>query len=329
MEFLELSAGPYRARFLAFGARWVSFLAPDRVGRVTDVLLGYSTPQDYQSDIWSFGAVVGRYANRIRGASFDLEGREIRITQNHGMHHLHGGAVGFAARLWTVFEHTPTSLRFNLESAAFEEGFPGKLNVFADYDLTAAGELTLTLSATTDAPTVLNLTNHAYFNLAGRGDVRAHELSIFSGERLEVDKEGIPSGRVLGVAGTPFDFRRPVRLGEALASPAVKEQGGFDNCFVLSKYLPDGPNPVPAAFLREEESGRTLSVSTTAPGLQLYTANGFQGTPARTGEYNRYAGLCLECMHLVDSVHQPLWPSTQLSPGAVYRQVTVYRFSAQ
>ena len=332
MEFLEISAGAFRARFLQYGARWVSFFAPDRSGRPADVLLGLETPAQYRNDIWSFGAVVGRYANRISGAHFYLDGREVRVTPNHGAHHLHGGAVGFGSRLWAVASRSETSVHFTLTSEDGEEGYPGRLITEAVYRLNDEGTLMLELSATTNAPTVLNLTNHAYFNLAGGGDVGGHELLLEADRVLEVDAEGIPSGRLLPVDGTVFDLRRPRLLAAALQQTELRATGGFDHCFLLSGFLPQAPDAgtsFRAAVLRDPPSGRTLSVDTTAPGLQLYTANGFNATPGRSGRYGRHAGLCLECMHWIDSVHHADWPSTMLLPGEVYLQRTAYRFGVE
>ena len=277
-----------------YGGIITSLRVPDRGGRLANIVLGYESPEQYRDDPRCLGAIIGRYANRIRNARFTLDGRTYQLTANHGPHHLHGGRKGFNQRTWQA-RPSASSLELRYLSPDGEEGYPGNLDVRVTYTLTDRNELVVDYHATTDKPTPVNLTQHSYFNLRGEGDVRDHLLQIDADAITPVDEELIPTGVLEPVAGTPFDFRSLMTLG-------ARREGSYDHNFVLN----GGVRVV------EPESGRTLDVSTTEPGMQLYTG------------YSR--GLCLETQHFPDSPNQPAFPSTILRPGAEYRSRTVFTF---
>ncbi len=317
------------------GACIVSILAPDRDGQRADVTLGYEDLAGYLQDTAHLGAVVGRYANRIAEGKFTLGGRTYELARNNGPNHLHGGPGGFGRRLWTprvVTGPEGDALELTYVSADGEEGYPGTLTATVVYSLTAEGGLRLDYSATTDAPTVLNLTNHAYFNLAGEGsgDVLGHEMQIEADAFTPVDGTLIPTGGVRPVDGTPFDFRKPVALGARIDAPDPQLQvgGGYDHNFVLR----GAPGELRlAARVYEPHSGRVLEVLTTQPGVQLYTGNFLDGTiVGKSGRpYEKRGGFCLETQHFPNSPNQPEFPSVVLEPGGRYEQTTVFRFRVQ
>jgi aldose 1-epimerase len=319
------------ASIMTYGGTLLSLRVPDRDGRLADVLLGFDTLAPYLEDHPYFGALIGRYANRIARGHFRLNHVDYQLACNNGPNHLHGGVEGFDRKLWRA--HVPVSgagvrLILRCHSAAGDEGYPGNLQVEASYTLTADNALRLDYRATTDAPTIVNLTSHAYFNLAGQGDVLGHELQIQASRYLPVDRNLIPDGRLLPVAGTPMDFRTLRRIDADM--PAEDEQlrraaGGFDHCWVLDDRTGACS---PAAEVREPVSGRRMRVFTTQPGLQCYTGNLLDGTlPGKHGTaYGKYAGLCLEAQHFPDSPNQPAFPSTVLLPGETYRHITIYQF---
>jgi aldose 1-epimerase len=301
-----------RVEVLTYGGIVRSLEVPDREGVRTNVVLGFGSLDGYLAHPEPyFGALVGRYANRIAGARFPLDGALYALEQNDGANSLHGGARGFDRRVWDA-EPVGHGLRLSRVSPHGEEGFPGRLAVSVTYTLDASGALHLAYEATTDAPTVLNLTSHGYVNLAGRdaGHAGGHELRIAASRFTPVDADLIPTGALEDVTGTRFDFRE-----------ARKSGSGYDHNFVLDKGLTATAQEV--AELHDPASGRTLTLSTTEPGLQLYTADHLP-EPFAPG-----AGIALETQHFPDSPNHPEFPSTVLRPGEVFRSETVYAFSVR
>ncbi|HWP99126.1 MAG TPA: aldose epimerase family protein [Vicinamibacterales bacterium] len=319
---------------ITYGGIIVSLRAPDREGRAADVVLGYENLDGYLRDNSPyFGAIIGRYANRIGGARFTLDGHTYRLAANDGPNHLHGGLRGFDKRVWTAepFERAAEAgvvLRY--VSPDGEEGYPGRLEARVTYTLTARNELIVDYEATTDRPTVVNLTQHSYFNLTGgTRDILGHELWIDADRYTPVDEGLIPTGELAPVEGTPFDFRKPMPIGARIDTPHPQLQRGrgYDHNFVLTGWRPGG-EPRRVARLVDPSSGRTLEVATTEPGLQLYTGNFLDGRITGKGGrvYARRWGLCLETQHFPDSPNRPEFPSTVLRPGATYRSRTIFTF---
>ncbi|WP_321939314.1 aldose epimerase family protein [Burkholderia cepacia] len=308
------------------GATVVSWLAPDRAGRFADIVLAHDTPAEYVESGAYLGATVGRWANRIAGARFTLDGVDYRLDRNERGNLLHGGANGFHRQRWTVVDDCG-GLTLQLDSPEGDAGFPGNVSVQVRYALDDDGTLTIDYTGVTDAPTPLNLTNHSYFNLSGRagGDVRGHVLSIDADAFLEVDDALIPTGTA-DVTGTAFDFRHSAPLGARLDWPHAQlaRARGFDHCFVLR----DGAHALrPVAAIYDPESGRELLVSTDQRGLQLYTGNYLDGVRVSGGtRCARHAALCVEAGGFPDQVNMDeLRDAVILQPGAVYRQTTQYR----
>jgi aldose 1-epimerase len=320
--------------FLTYGGTVTSIRTPDREGRLGEVTLGFAGLEDYARPGPYFGALIGRCANRIGGARFTLDGREHRLAANRGRNALHGGEEGFDKRLWGAAEvGSPDGLAVALayRSADGEEGYPGNLDVTVTYTLTGDGAFRIDYVAMTDAPTVLNLTNHAYFNLEGEGsgDVLGHALELRASAYLPTDFEQIPTGEIAPVAGTPFDFRAPTPLGARIreSHEQIVRGRGYDHCYVLDKDAAAG-GPVLAARVRAPGSGRVMEVLTTEPGVQLYTGNYLDGTLVGSGGrvYRQGDGFCLETQHFPDSPNRPEFPSTALRPGEAFRSTTIYRF---
>jgi aldose 1-epimerase len=315
------------AELLPFGATLARLRVPDRDGRPGDVVLGFDAPEAYRGAHPHLGCAIGRYANRIAGARFVLDGREVRLAANEGAHQLHGGRRGLHRVAWEaerVARGAERGVRFTARSPDGDEGWPGALDVEVTYWVGDACELRIEMRARSDAATFVSLTHHAYWNLrdGGAGDVLAHELELAADERLALDAERIPTGALLPVRGTPWDFTalRPIgaRLGET--------RGGYDDCFALR----GGEGRLRAAArLCDPESGRALELHTTAPALQLYTANGFGALAGRGGAvYRRHHGVCLEPQRFPDAPNHPHFPSARLDPGEVYAWTTLLRFSA-
>ncbi|WP_328893771.1 aldose epimerase family protein [Streptomyces sp. NBC_00236] len=305
-----LERGGTRVRLLTYGAVVQSVEVPDRDGARAGVALGLPDLASYQRYTGPyFGALVGRYANRIGGAAFVLDGRTYQVTRNEGRNHVHGGTTGFDKRVWDARE-IAGGVELSLVAADGEEGFPGRLEVSVAYTLDEDGALRIAYRATTDAPTVLNLTNHTYWNLAGAesGSALGQRLRIAAGRITPADAESLPTGEFLPVDGTRFDFREP--------RPVSKE---YDHNFVLDEDVTG-----PVAELYDEVSGRVLTVTTTEPGLQLYTADHFGGRP-----FVPCAGIALETQHFPDSPNRPEFPSTVLRPGEEFVSTTVYGFSVR
>ena len=330
---LENAAG-LRAVLTNYGAALVGLVAPDRRGRPGDVVLGFDAAEDYAGHPFFFGATIGRFANRIAGGRFTLDGAVHQLTLNDGPSYargqLHGGAQGFHTRLWQaepVAGADGRALRFRRRSPAGEEGFPGNLEVAVTYSLAAeANDLRLDYEATTDRPTPINLTHHSYFNLRGTGDVLGHALQIRAESFLPVGPALLPAGAPAQVAGTAFDFTTPRVIGERLGAddPQLRLAGGYDHNFALTS---GGGSLASAALLHEPESGRTLEVFTTEPGLQFYSGNFLDGSwPGKGGRHHgRHAGLCLEPQHFPDTPNRPEFPPAILRPGEVFRSTTIYR----
>ncbi|MEW1833241.1 aldose epimerase family protein [Streptomyces sp. NPDC088196] len=305
-----------RVRVLSYGGIVQSVEVPDRDGHAADVVLGFADLDGYLAHPEPYlGALVGRYANRIAGGRFPLEGVTYSLAQNNAPNSLHGGERGFDKRVWDV-EPVEHGVRLSRVSAHGEEGFPGRLDVTATYTLDASGALRFVYEATTDAPTIVNLTNHSYFDLSGAGSAGGadgaggHELRLAASRFTPVDGDLIPTGALHDVTGTRFDFRESRKVGS-----------GYDHNFVLDKGLT--PAPVEIAELHDPASGRVLTVATTEPGIQLYTGD-YLADPYAPG-----AGIALETQHFPDSPNRPEFPSTELRPGDTYRSETVYGFAAR
>jgi aldose 1-epimerase len=316
-----------RVRITDFGGRMVSVEAPDRHGHREHVLLGFDSVTAYLTKSASFGTLLGRYANRIAGASFSLDGQTWTLSKNSGENTLHGGAVGFDKLAWTVVaavsEPTPRLVLSHV-SPDGDQGFPGELSVEATYQL-HGDALSLTFEARTTKPTVVNLSVHPYFNLSGPGDVLGHEVTIAADAFLPTDAAQIPTGEIRSVTGTPFDFRQPTLLDARIRQPDPQlfHGLGYDHCFVLGT---DASKP--AVRVHDSKSGRVLEVYTNQPGVQMYTANKLTGAFAGHGGviYRQSAGLALEPQDFPNAPHHPNFPSTVLRPGEVYRRYMRYRF---
>lgn len=314
------------------GAGIVSVVVPDRNGVMADVVLGYQNPADYLSDGPCAGKIPGRYANRIAKGRFTLDGKEYNLAINNGPNALHGGPTGFQNRMWSLDEVSEGKVVMSYTSADGEEGYPGELKVRAIYTWNDQNELQLSLEATTTAPTVVNLTNHAYFNLAGHnaGSVLNHTLKLNASNWLPTDDTLIPLPEAPAtVEGTPMDFRQEKTLGRDIKAdfPALKYGKGYDNCWVIDGYTPG--KLVPAAMLADAASGRTLEVLTTQPGVQIYTGNWLAGCPAgKDGAvYDDYSGVAIECQHYPDTPNRPDFPSVELRPGETFREQILFRFN--
>ncbi|MFC5666449.1 aldose epimerase family protein [Kitasatospora misakiensis] len=329
IERWTLRAGPYEASVLTLGATLHTLVAPDRDGRPAQVLLSSDRLADILGPARHYGTVVGRYANRIADSRITLDGEEHPLAATGNGVTLHGGPDGFANRIWAA-EELPDGVRLRLHSPDGDQGFPGALDVTVDYTLDASGELAIRYHAVTSAPTVVNLTNHAYINLGGEGsgDVLGHLLTLDADGYTPTDERLIPDGRIEPVDGTPFDFTTARPIGKSVhdAHPQLTGPGGYDHNWVLRPRPADG-TPGPAARLEDPVSGRTLEVLTTEPGVQVYTANTFHGavTGASGVPYGPFAGIALETQHFPDSPHRPAFPSTVLRPGEEFRSTTVFR----
>jgi aldose 1-epimerase len=324
-----------RATVTNYGGIVTSLVVPDRAGQGTDVVLGYDSLEGYLRATPYFGAIVGRYANRIARARFTLDGREYTLAANDHGNSLHGGLRGFDKLLWEAspfHDSAQAGVRLHLVSPDGDEGYPGRLDVVVTYALSDSDEMRITYQATTDQPTVLNLSHHGYFNLAGpaSGDVLGHELTLAADRFTPIDSLLIPTGELRSVAGTPMDFRAPTAIGARIGQDdqQLRFGKGYDHNWVL-----DGPAGTLrlAARVRDPRSGRVMEIRTTEPGIQFYSGNFLDGTIVGKGgtPYRHRAGFCLETQHFPDSPNHPDVPSTVLRPGQEYRSTTVYRFGAQ
>lgn len=317
--------GPHsKARFITWGASLIEMSVPDRDGKLADVTLGFDEPARYLQPHPFFGCVAGRYANRIALGKFTLDGKTCQLTTNNGRNHLHGGSGGFDKRNWKGEVLGANGVRFTYVSAHGEEGYPGKLTATVTYTLTDRDELRIDYTATTDAPTVVNLTNHAYWNLSGEPDILGHELQLDAGKYTVVDDESIPTGELRDVAGSEFDFTK----SKPISRDIEKTKGGYDHNWVINPGK--AGELVLAAVLYAPKSGRTMRMLTDQPGIQLYTGNYLNDVKGRDGKvYGKRAGLCLETQHYPDSPNRPDFPSTVLRPGETYKTTTVHAFSAK
>jgi|SRR5580658_1159283 aldose 1-epimerase len=319
-----------------YGGTVVSLQVPDRLGKLADVVLGYDNVSGYADGKANLGAIVGRYGNRIAHGKFELGGASYTLARNNGENHLHGGIQGFNKRLWTAKDESGgagPALELNYVSKDGEEGYPGNLSVRVVYTLTSDNELKIDYSATTDKPTILNLTNHSYFNLAGEGngDILQHQLMIDADRFTPVDATLIPTGELRKVKGTPFDFSTPTAIGARINEDdeQLKFGKGYDHNWVLAAGK-TGALAL-AARLYEPQSGRVLEVWTTEPGVQFYSGNFLNANVRGKGGkvYDFRSALCLETQHFPDSPNHPGFPSTVLTPGRHYHSTTVFKFSTK
>jgi aldose 1-epimerase len=319
-----------------YGAIIVSLKVPDKSGKLADVVLGYDDVTGYTRDGFFLGATIGRYGNRIAKGQFTLEGQTYNLPKNDGPNHLHGGPHGFYNRIWQgkdVSTPQAEAVQFEYVSKDGEEGYPGNLKVQVKFTLTKANELRIDYAATTDKATIVNLTNHSYFNLAGEGAPTNadHQLTIHASRFTPVNSTLIPTGELRSVKGTPFDFTTPHAIGERIGQDdqQIKLGKGYDHNFVLDNESKAGAL-VLAAEVYEPASGRVMDVLTTEPGIQFYAGNFLTGATGKGGKkYPHRSALCLETQHFPDSPNQPSFPSTELKAGQQYKTTTVYRFSTK
>jgi aldose 1-epimerase len=330
VELYTLSnANGMKVAITTYGGAVVSLTAPDRNGKFADVALGMDSIDGYQKPVPYFGALIGRYGNRIGHAQFVLDGKTYHVPKNDGDNSLHGGDRGFDKRVWTARE-TGGGLELTYVSKDGEEGYPGTLTTKVLYTVTPQNELRIEYTATTDRNTVANLTNHTYFNLAGagEGDILGHEVTIHADRFTPVDKGLIPTGELRAVKGTPFDFTKSTAIGARIgqADEQLQFGKGYDHNWVLN-----GSGMRTAAEVYEPKSGRVMDVITDQPGLQFYTGNFLDGTIHGKGgkPYPLRGAFCMETQHFPDSPNQPKFPTTELKLGQTYHTVTVYRFSAR
>lgn len=331
-----------QATISAYGGTVTSLIVPDREGRMADVVLGLHRVEDYTSPVYleanSFlGALIGRYGNRIARGRFTLAGKTYALPTNNGPNHLHGGH-GFDKHVWDARPLvTPAgeALELRRVSPDGEEGYPGTLQVKAVYTLTNDNALELVCEATTDRPTIVNLTQHSYFNLRGEGDgdILDHRLMIPAGKFTPIDATSIPEGPLRDVEGTPLDFRQPTAIGARLGGDddeQLRRGSGYDHNFALDGWRPGAP-PRLVARVTEPTTGRVLEVESTEPGVQFYSGNFLDGTlVGKSGRaYAKRTGFCLECQHYPDSPNRPDFPSVELKPGEVYRSTIIYRFGVE
>jgi aldose 1-epimerase len=317
------------ARIMTYGAILTELDVPDRSGKFADVVLGFNNLEQYLKGHPFFGAIAGRYANRIAKGQFSLDGETYHLPVNNGPNSLHGGLKGFDKAVWKAepgeSEEGP-SLALTHFSPDGDQGYPGNLHITVTYTLSDENSLKIEYSATADKDTVVNLTNHSYFNLAGEGSgsINDHILTINSDQYTPVDETQIPTGEIVDVKGTPFDFTKPTAIGERIDQVPP----GYDHNFVL--YSQNGTLAI-AARVKDPKSGRVMQVWTTQPGVQLYTGNYLDGTLSGISGrlYEKHDALCLETQHFPDSPNHPTFPSSELKPGDKYSQVTVFKFSAE
>jgi aldose 1-epimerase len=332
VKIVTLTNGKITARITNYGGTIVSFDAPDRTGKEADIVLGFDDVQDYgKPSNPFFGAIIGRYGNRIGGGKFTLDGKEYKLGVNDGKNTLHGGVVGFHKKVWNIdsaeVKGNKAELKLSYLSKDGEEGFPGNLKCVVTYAITADNKLEMKYEATTDKPTVVNMTNHAYWNLAGQGsgDVLGQEVMINADKITAVGEGLIPTGELTDVNGTPFDFTKMATIGSRIKQIDI---GGYDHNFVLNGK----PGEMKlAAEVYDPASGRFMKIETTEPGIQFYSGNFLDGTlKGKEGKvYNKHGAFCLETQHYPDSPNHPNFPSTVLRPGEKYETVTIHTFSTK
>jgi len=323
------NANGMKVKIATYGGIVTELHVPDRDGNPADVVCGFETLAEYEAGHPYFGALIGRYGNRIAKGRFTLDGKEYTLATNNGENHLHGGNVGFDKKVWKaepVETDNSVGVKLTYVSPDGEEGYPGTLTSTVVYELTADNELKIDYKATTDAPTIVNLTHHGYFNLGGHdsGDILGHVMMIAADRYTPVDEGLIPTGELAPVAGTVMDFTKPTAIGARIKDIAG---GGYDHNYVLNSQ--DGSLAL-AARVSDPKTGRVMEVYTTEPGIQFYTGNFLDGSNKGKGAvYNKHAAFCLETQHYPDSPNKPDWPSVVLRPGQTYRHTTVYRFTTE
>jgi len=321
------------AKWIPRGATLTELHVPDAQGNFVDVVLGFDDLAGYESGAnQHFGCTTGRFANRIRDGKFTLDGTEYQLAVNNGPNHLHGGTICSLDKVVWQAEPLDDSrgVKFSYTSPDGEESYPGNLNVSVTYTLSTDNALWIEYEATTDAPTIINLTNHSYFNLSGHGStsILNHALSINADRYTPVDETAIPTGELASVAGTPFDFRESHVIGERMAELIETPAGGYDHNFVLNEYTERSLRL--AARVSEPISGRVMTVHTDQPGVQFYTANGLSGQLGKGGKpYQRHSAFCLETQNFPDAPNRPEFPTAVLRPGETYRHTCTYAFSAE
>ena len=317
-------------KVMSYGATLMSVESPDRDGNSANLVTTCGTLEQWLDCGSFFGSTVGRFANRIAKGRFSIDGQEFRLATNNGPNHLHGGSLGFDKKNWTAetFQNeSEAGVHFTLTSPDGDEGYPGTATIQATYSVRSGKRLTTRYEARTDKPTVINLTNHAYWNLAGHqsGSIQSHELRLFAQQYLAVDEGLIPTGELVDVSNSPLDFLQPTPIGSGLAALSETPARGFDHCFAVDGLVGQLRN---CAEVYEPNTGRTLHLQTTQPGVQLYTANHFDGRD-HCGAYERFGAFCLETQGFPDAPNQPHFPSCSLEPGQVYRQETVWQFGVR
>ncbi len=330
-EFVLKNKNGVEVHIIEYGAIITKIITPDQQGIDKDIVNGFSSLDGYLGEHPYFGAIIGRYGNRIGNASFSIDGTEYQLAANNDGNSLHGGIKGFDKQIWKgKILDNQKGVSMSYTSSHMEEGFPGNLSVTVLYSLTDDNELVIDYKASTDKPTVINLTNHSYFNLKGEGegDILDHELSLFANRITPVNESLIPTGEFMELKQSPFDFRKPQLIGDRiddLSNQQVMFGGGYDHNFVLSDKSSSLKR---VALVSERTTGRVLEVHTTEPGVQLYTGNFLDGSLiGKSGKpYNKRSAFCLETQHYPDSPNQPNFPSTRLNPGEEYQSQTIYKF---
>jgi aldose 1-epimerase len=329
-EFTLANSSGSFVKIINFGGIITQLHVPDKKGVLADVVLGFETLEPYLEKSPYFGAIIGRYGNRIAGARFQLNGKTYELAANNGANNLHGGPIGFDKRIWqteTFVDANGPVLKLSLFSQNGDQGFPGNLDVTVTYQFTEQNELVVDYYATTDQTTLVNLTQHSYFNLAGKGDILQHQMQIFSDCVVAIDNVQIPLGNLMSIEGTPFDFRQSKPIGQDINQPhqQIVNGVGYDHTFVInqSQYK----QMTLAARVSDPESGRVLEVLTEEPGVQFYSGNYLDGSLKGKGRTYQYrTGFCLEPQHYPDSPNQPQFPSVVLNPGEEYKTKTIFRF---
>ena len=329
-KLITLHNGDMEACITNYGARLVSLMVPDKEGKVEDVVLGFDNIEAYRLKKQNFGSIVGRYIGRIKGAHFTLDGQEYQLQQTGNGNISHGGQPGFSDRVWDIISSTDSTLRLRYVSPDGENGFPGTLTTYVTYRLTHDRALTVSFEATTDKPTVVNLSNHTFFNISGDPStpVTSQQLYVDSKYIATYDKQKNLDGHFMRVRNTPFDFRQMKQIGADIDiyDEQMAITRGYDHAFALRHA---GKTSEPAAIVYDEKSGRQLTIYTTEPAVQVYTANGLNGSMTGKGgvAYQKNAAICLETMHFSDSPNHPEFPSTVLRPGETFKSHTTYQFT--
>lgn len=314
-----------QAQITNYGAKIVSLSVPNSKGEIADVVLGFATMEEWLEKETYFNATIGRYANRIKNGLFTIDDQSYQLPINNGPNSLHGGISGWNEKIWEVVGQTPYSISLHYRSKDGEENYPGTVDVYVTYTLTRENGLKITYEAKTDKPTIIGLTNHAYFNLAGEGSgtVHDHTLQVLANHYTPFDDNACPTGEIIPVEGTPMDFRQPTRIGDRIDDPFFAPGKGIDNNFVLATA--HRSSMALAAVLQAD--GRKMEVWTTMPGLQVYTGNWVEQNIGKSGRmYDVQHAVCLEAQNFPDSPNHPHFPSSILRPGEVYFQQTEYRF---